>query len=164
MSVPRKLTCRSAKSRTGGAEIVLPHRTCSPTNSRQPSTCSATHRTSGASTGNLPYRIRVVLCSREHAITSTMSPERSGNSACSVAWTARCGTPASSVLACCSSSFRNRMVPVELSLLGFTLQLHFQDNPNRIWSDAFATSLGRATPAPPRCHEIATGRVRLLTA
>ena len=120
-----------------------------------------THR---ARIGNPRYRTCVVSYSRELAITSTMSPERSGNSACSVAWTARCGTPASSVLACCSSSFRNRMVPVELSLLGFTLQLHFQDNPNRIWSDAFATSRGRTTPAPPRCHEIATGRVRLLTA
>jgi pyruvate carboxylase len=38
------------------------------------STSSATHHIPGASTGNLPYQIRVVLCSRKHAITSTMSP------------------------------------------------------------------------------------------
>ena len=62
------------KSRIGSAEIVLPHRTCSPTNSRRRSTSLGTHHTSGACIGNLRYRTRVVSYSRGLAITSTMSP------------------------------------------------------------------------------------------
>ena len=64
---------RSAKSRIGGGEIVLPHRTCSPTNSLRRSTSLGTHHTSGACIGNPRYRTRVVSYSRELAITCTMS-------------------------------------------------------------------------------------------